>query len=473
MLIGKTFVDPLEMPFSRRGSYIHLANRNGSENQFGKSQVWISTSRSGGNGIGGVGSLTAESPFRQIQVELVKDGYACNAVYHTTPYELILESEYGSVRFCIGDYKYGRVKGTDGLGLRLSPKAGMMGMGGTTNLFDGTFKTSFGPAAMLFAPFAGTLSESAGRLELAPDANGVVDLVFEEWTVDPKKRDNYLSYDECVAAVKADFDGFAAPYIPLFTGKYEQRGLEAVWTIWGLTVVPDGEAVYKRRMVKMMRLIFEGAFSWQQGMHAFFLAKDPDFSWEVLLSSFDVQDKNGRIADSLSNVVTGMPFSMKPPVQGLGLLWQMEHFDISKKPKAELEYMYDGMEKLTNFYLNYRDIDGDGIFENQNAGETGWEDGSYQRLGFPLACPDMNAYLVLQEDALAKLGRLLGKDEAVNAKWEQQAKDTTQKIIDMFWTEEGWVAVNVITKEKSIPTSMPLFCALLLGKRLPQHIIDR
>ena len=468
MLIGKTFVDPLEMPFSRRGSYISFANSNGGSNQLGKAQLWISTSRFGGGAIGG---LNAESPFRQIQVELVKDGIACNCVYHTTPYELIFQCELGSVRFCIGDLKYARIKGTDGLTLRFSPKTVMIGMSSITNLHDDTYKLTFGSAFLQFVPMVGTMTESGGRLELSPDENGVIDVVMEEWLVDPKKRESYSSYDECVANVKADFDGFVAKIAPSLPIKYKDRGLQAVWTLWGLTVVSDGETVYKRQMVKMMRLIFEGAFSWQQGMHAFFLAHDPDFSWEVLLSSFDVMDKNGRIADSLANA--GPSTSMKPPVQGLGLLWQMEHCDISQKPKAELEYMYDGLEKWTNFHLNYRDVDHDGIFENQNAGETGWEDGSYQRLGFPLACPDMNAYLALQEEALAKLGRMLGKDEAKNIAWERKSKETISKIIDMFWTEAGWIAMNVVTKEKSEPTSLPLFCVLVLGKRLPQHIIDR
>jgi hypothetical protein len=318
---------------------------------------------------------------------------------------------------------------------------------------------------------AGTLRQVGGSLELSPDENGVVDLVMEEWMLDPKKRDSYMSYEQCVENVRADFDSFAKKIASEFPEQYREMGMKAVWTIWGLTVVPDGETIYKRQMVKMMRLIFEGAFSWQQGMHAFFLAHDPDFSWEVLLSSFDVQDINGRIADSLSSA--GPSMSMKPPVQGLGVLWQMEHFDLLNKPREDLEFLYNGLLRLTEFYLNYRDIDHDGIFENQGGIETGWEDGSYQRLGFPLACPDMNAYLALQEEAVAKLGRLLGKDEEVNAKWEQKSKETIAKILDMFWTEDGWVAMNVVTKEKSEPTSLPLFCTLLLGKRLPQHVIDR
>ena len=469
MLVGKTFIDPLQMPFSRRGSYISFAGNNGGSNQYGKAQLWLATSRQGGPAMGG--TLSSESSFRQVQVHAVKDGITRNGVINTTPYELTFESDAGAVSFCIGEYNLVRCRSANGLSLRFTPRPGMLSAG-IVDMHDGTFKVQFGQTFLHFVPQVGTIAWKGMSLEITPNANGVVELVMEEFTIEPKKRDSYPSYDECVAMVKADFDGFADKLVRDLPAAYKDGGMKAAWVVWGHTVVPDGETAYKRRMVKMMRLIFEGAFSWQQGMHAFFLAKDPDFSWEVLLAAFDVQDKNGRIADSLSPAGAGGA-TMKPPIEGVGLLWQMEHFDIASKPREELEFLYNGLTKWTNFYLNFRDVDHDGIFESQNAGETGWESGSYQHLGFPLACPDMNAYLALQEEALAKLGRMLGKDEALNAAWEQKSKDTIAKIIDMFWTPDGWVAMNAVTSEKSAPTSLVLYCTLLLGKRLPQEIIDR
>ena len=470
MLTGKTFVDPLEQPFSRRGSYICLAASNGGSNQYAKTQLWIATSRIGGSVMGI--NLSEASPFRQIKVELIKNGLPCKCVMSTTPYELIFESNEGSVRFCLGDYSYGRCYGSDGVTIRLTPKGGMFGMDAVTDLYTGAYKFAFGSALLQAIPMVGVAKQTGGYLELSPDEKGVIDLVFEECTVDPRIRDDYLSYNECVKKVQADFDSFSDKLVGGLPEARKEWGLKAAWTAWGLTVVPDGKTAYKRQMIKMMRVFFEGAFSWQVGMHAFFLGKDPDFSWEQLLSAFDVQAETGRIADAVNPFGTGI-YAMKPPVQGLGLIWQMDNYDISKKPVEDLEFLYNGMEKLTNFYLEYRDVDHDCIFENQHAGETGWESGTYQRIGFPLASPDMNAYLALQEEALARLGRVLGKDESVNAGWEAKSGETIQKIIDMFWTEDGWVAMNVITKEKSKPTSILLYCVLVLGKRLPQHIIDR
>ena len=470
MLIGKTFIDPLEMPFSRRGSYISLAGANGGSNQYAKAQLWISTSRYGSEAM--MGTLMNESMFRQIKVELVKDGLIRNCVIHTTPYELTFESDAGSVSFCIGEFNLLRCTGKDGLSIRFTPRPGMFGSGSITNMHDGTFKSLFGNAFMHFVPLSGLLESKGMYLEIAPDSSGLVELAVEEFTREPKKRASYPSYSDCVAMVKADFDSFAEKQVKDLPASRKEYAMKAAWVVWGLTVVPDGKTAYKRQMVKMMRLIFEGAFSWQQGMHAFFLAQDPDFAWEVLLAAFDVQDENGRIADSLAPTGSGNA-TMKPPIEGYGLVWQMEHFDISKKPKAELEFLYNGMEKWTNFYLNFRDVDKDGLFENQSAGETGWESGSYQRIGFPLAAPDMNAYLAFLCEALAKLGRIIGKDEFANAAWEQRSKDTIQKLIDAFWTEDGWVTFNAVTKVKSAPTSLIPYCTLILGKRLPQHIIDR
>ena len=473
MLIGKTFVDPLEMPFSRRGSYICFANKNGGSNEFGKAQLWLATSRQRPNDRN-FGNIFNDNHFRQIQLEIVKDGFPRHCVISTTPYEIKLESMFGSISFCIGDYKYAKCKSTDGLTLRLSPASGggVLRMAPIFNLLDGSWKTNFGNYSMLFVPTTGTLQKGpGGSIELVPDANGVIEMAMEESLVDPKRRTSYLTYNESVAAVKADFNDFANRIAPSFPEIYKERGMQALWTIWGLTVIPDGETVYKHQMIKMIRSSFEAAYSWQQGMHAMFLSHDLKLAWELLLSCFDTQDSTGRIADSLA--YCGAGDTMKPPIQGVGLLWLMEHRDITSLPKEEMGYLWNRMEKWTNFHLEYRDLDHDSIFENHNAAETGWEDGSYFRIGFPLASPDMNAYLALQEEALAKLGRVIGKSESVCRYWEKKSIDTVKKIIEMFWTNDGWTAVNIVTKERSKATGIPLYCTLLLGKRLPQEIIDR
>jgi hypothetical protein len=463
------------MPFSRRGSYICLANKNGGSPLPGETELWVSTARQRPNDRNN-GNLFGDNHFRQIRVEIIKDGQAQESRLETSPYELTLASKAGAARFCIGDPKYLACRCDSGAALRLTHGASGQMLGGSPflDLLDGACKSNFGNYFMLYVPLKGALRCCEnGVLEVYPDKNGVLELVMEESLVDPRRRESYMSYDECVAAVTRDFDSFAASVAPYLCEKYSERGRQALWTLWGLTSVPDGETVYRRRMIRMIRSSFEAAFSWQHGMHAIFLsARDLPLAWELLLSCFDTQDSTGRIADSLT--YNGPGETMKPPVQGLAFLWLREHYDLSGLPKAELEYLWNGLERWTRFHLEYRDLDGDGIIENHNAGETGWEAASYFNLGFPLASPDINAYLALQMEALSVLGGMIGKDARVCDYWAGMSAKTIEKIIATFWSEpDGWSAVNIVTKERGGAMSAVPLCTLVLGKRLPREIIDK
>ena len=468
MLTPNTFVEPLDMPFSRRGSYICFANDNGGTNQYTTAHLWIATSRLRPTDKN-MNNVMSPNSFRQVKVELIKDGIAQKCVIDTTPYEITLRGDDGKVSFCIGDPKYAVGKCEDNLILRLSPLPYIVR---PMDLQNGCWKIPFSNYYMLLVPLRGTLRAGAmGSIELLPDENGVFELVCEESLVDPKRRDTYMNYEESLAAVTEDFDSFERSLDPGAPEKYARRTKEAIWSLWGLTQMPDGETVYKRPMVRMMRSLFDEAFSWQHAMYAYFLSKNLDFSWQLLLSSFDNQDSTGKIADALAYNGPGEP--TKPPLHGVGFLYLYEHFDLSKRPLEELKFLYNGMEKWTQYHLEYRDLDHDGIYENQSPIETGWEDATYFRTGFPLISPDMNAYLALQEEALAKLGRMIGISEDVCAAWEAKSKDTIEKIIKICWTDEGWTSVNAVTGARSLPTGLPMYCALLLGKRLPQEIIDK
>ncbi|MDR1588594.1 MAG: hypothetical protein LBS51_00155 [Oscillospiraceae bacterium] len=473
--MGKTFVDPLDMPFSRCGAYICLANKNGGSPLPGEAELWISTARQRPNDRNN-GNLFGDNHFRQIRAEIIKDGAAQPAELETTPYELTLASKAGSVRFCIGDPKYMVCRGEDGAALRLTHGASGQMLGGTPffDLLNGSFKSNFGNYFMLFIPRRGALRHGEnGTIELHPDEDGVLDIVMEESLVDPRPRESYMSYGECVSAVTREFDAFAAGVAPALAEKYAARGRQALWTLWGLTSVPDGETAYRRRMIRMIRSSFEAAFSWQHGMHAVFLsAHNLELAWDLLLSCFDTQDSTGRIADSLT--YRGPGETMKPPVQGLAFLWLYEHYDLSALPREELAYLWNGLERWTRFHLEYRDLDGDGIIENHSAGETGWEAASYFNLGFPLASPDINAYLALQMEALSVLGKMIGKDAEVCDRWARMSEATVQKIIETFWSErDGWAALNTVTRELGGASSAVPFCTLVLGKRLPPEIIDK
>lgn len=471
MLQSKCFVDPLSTPFSRRGSYLGFANRNDGDAQFGKNALYLMTCKGGGSGMS---DLNSPNSCRQVSLELISEGKRLPTVISTTESEVILQSQKGEARFCIAEKSLILGKSTDGLSLQVKPQTGIFG-GTPLDLPNGTWRFSFSDDNGLLIPRKGTVSLlPGGAFLISPDADGVLEFGIEEVAVDPGARplDSYPGYEEAVAAVEKEFDDFCDSLYPSLPSEFDPMRRQALWTTWSLMVDPDGVSTYQHTMVKMMRVIFESAFGWQQAMQAIFLSKNTRLAWDILQSCFDHQDCNGRIADAISHR-SGLGSSMKPPFQGVALDWLMDHCDLSVIPAQEKKYVYERMGKWAEFFFNFRDLDGDGVWENQGPIETGWEDAAYFFAGFPLASPDMNAYTVRMMDALARLGRSIGIPEAECKAWEDRADALTRKIIDKFWTGERWVAVNTRTGAVGDSLSLPIFAALILGKKLPQDIINK
>lgn len=472
MLTAQNFISLSDDPFSRRGSYLCFFNHPKGEEIYGKPILYI-------------GNIRGNGPYRQVRADIVKDGQVLPTVISTTETEVILESLWGSFRFCIGERKFVRIKGTNGLTLRLTPTMG--GITAVTDRKDGTWQFSFSTSTAVLIPFTGTLKTQAvsggylhttvaATFDISPDENGVVDVGLEEFLMDPVPRplNQYPSYEDCVRSYQEEFDAFCEKLCPILPEPWEDMRRKALWTIFGLMVDPDGETIFKHTMIKMLHGTFEHVSGWQQAMHIICLCgADPELAWTILRGLFDYQDANGRIADIMTD--SSWPKNaMKPPIQGLALDYLLDvDPELSSVSRADAEVIYNGLTRWSEFFFRCRDLNGDGIMENQGPMETGWEDARYFKMGFPLASPDMNAYLAIQLKAQARLGRLLGVDEAICAAFEARSDAQVERIVSHFWDGEKWFAYSPDSGARSDTHSLNLMGALILGERLPQEIRDK
>ena len=472
MLKSTNFVNLLDAPYSRCGSFLAFANDNQGEDLYGKSNLWLCSSR-----LEPVTDFNTNNGFRRIKLQLVHGGKPVPTVISTTPYEVMLQSRYGEIRFVFAERKLVLAQSTAGLALRLTvqkaitwwvdPEPATPLEAVDSAVLD--LKTS----KLLVAAVDGTLFQNNEYTEIRPDANGKITLALEDVFVgEPAVRAAYPTYAEGLADVTADFDGYCEAFCPAMPAEFEPARLQALWQNWQMTVLPDGESAYKRRMVKMIHSIFEGAFVWQQPLQAIAHARTPAIAWDIYCSGFHHMDADGKMTDSLTyQEVPG--FGLKPPVHGAALLWLMDNLDMSQFDAGEKAWVWEGLKKWTEFWTKTHDVDGDGVVEFAALLETGWEDAPYYNIGFPNASPDLNALVILQMDALARLGRDIGKDEAECAKWEADAKTLTDKLVEKFWNGTEWYTFNPKTGEKSDTHTISLYFTLLLGNRLPQEIIDK
>ena len=470
MITPTYFINPLDTPLSRKGSYLCFAGANGGSGEFGRSRLYLATCRGGTESMS---SFNSENSCRQVTLEPMKDGKTYPSTVSTTLSEVLLQTNVGELRFCLAERTLALCKAEGGMGLRLT---GLSSRGGTIIDFEnGCWRFPFHDQIMLLIPLKGKIKRTGGcTFEAVPDENGELLLGMETYNLDPGERplDSYPDYDASVKALEAEFDEFCKALYPSLPAEFEPARTKALFHTWAMMVEPGGGTIYRHPMVKMIRFLFEAAFGWQQGMQAICLSKDIKLAWNILLSSFDAQDANGRLADSIG-YKSFSDTNMKPPFHGVALKWLMEHCDLSVIPVESKKDLYDKMVKWTEFFYRFRDQDKDGVWENLSMWETGWEDAAYFYVGFPLASPDMNAYTIIMMDALAMLGREIGLPEEECSAWTKRADILTQKVIDMLWDGERWVCKNVRTGAIADSNSLPMFAALILGKRLPQEIIDK
>ncbi|MCL2226973.1 MAG: hypothetical protein FWB97_05025, partial [Oscillospiraceae bacterium] len=486
MLYEKSFVNPLDSPYGRRGSYIAFANRTNGWDMYGKCTLWLASTRDSLSLYQGA-DINAPNGFRQIRLELMHGGRCVPTHIHTTTEEVVLKSRYGEIRFVIAERKLALGRSTEGLSLLITKKipGGLFGpvvpdepltkmtdgSGGYVMLFRRLSK-------LLIVPITGALTETDGELIMSPDEKGVMEVAFEDWvaeqTIKPRPASDYPSYEKGVQSVKDDFGSFCESVCPSLPAAYEPMRIQSLWQTWSMMVDPDGESAYRHTMVKMVHSIFEAAFVWQMPMQAIWLSRDMKLAWEVFKSGFDHQEENGRLVDALGFFV-GPPggAALKPPVHGLSLLWLMENCDLSFVPKAEKEAVWEGLRRWTEYFLEKHDTDGDGVVEFLSIIETGWEDAPCYNVGFPCASPELNAFIALNMEALGKFGREIGKPEDVCAEWEAKSKALISKIPGKFWDGTKWFAFNAQTGKRSDSATLALFCVLVLGDRLPKDVVDK
>ena len=470
------FVSLLDTPYSRRGSYIALANDNAGEDIPGKSNLWLCNCRTLGYAMT---SLDTPNNYRQVLLQAVRRGQVLPAELGTTPCEVRLHTAWGGFDCCIGEKKLLMLRGTDGLTLRITPPAPRFFAPVSIPSAGGPERRviEFGMSSLLVTALKGTLRALTNCLEVTPDDSGALCVAFDDALADPAPRpvEAYPGYDDCVASVRRDFDDFCARVMPALPAAYEPRRLQALWQTWNMIVEPDDENDYHRPMVKMIHSVFEQAFAWQMPMQSVCLHRAPRLAWDLLCSCFDYQDANGRLSDAVPYKDVPGRVAMKPPVQGMALLWLMDAgvLDAAAPTAAERQWLLERMKKATEYYFNFRDSDRDGLCEYDRALETGWEDAPQYRLGMPQACPDLNALLALQLEAIARLGATAGMPEAEQAAFLRRSRELIERLLDAFWDGEQWHSFCVETGQRSENDNISFYMALLLGRRLPAEVIEK
>lgn len=458
-------IDLRGVPFSRSGAYLAFSILDWAS-EIHPAGLYLRSIHSGAQAVRPAGRVAL--------LEVTLDGTSLPYQVIATPGQIQLLTVRGTLNLCLAEPYTLRVRG-EGVGLRLcfDHTAGDYALPAA----DGRWRVNCSGHQMQFmlSPLFGRwsvdapwLGDHAGRavFELLPEnADGVCEAAIEEFNGVWRPRGYEDGYDDCVAAVEADFIDWLKQ-MPALPPAYDDARRMAAYITWSSMVEPQGN--FMRPSMVMSKNWMNGVWSWDHCFNAMALAyHNPMAAWDQLMTVFDQQDETGGLPDKITDREMIWNFC-KPPVHGWTLAWMMQRTQFIRMD--QVRQIYGPLARWTEWWFRYRDDDRDGVPQYHHGNDSGWDNATPFAAGLPLETPDLCAFLVLQMETLARMAEQLHNAEEAES-WQRRSEELLERMLAHFWQGDHFVAMRSGDHLVADTESLILYLPLLLGKRLPQGVI--
>ena len=408
-----------------------------------------------------------------LQIELIKGDSSIPFEIKASPERLRLEAEEGYVEICIPEPKVVRFKGK-GVGLRLSSNRATAFDNAIPSSNDRWVINTFNSRVQLMmVPLKGRSSIDAPwnglrcsllKIDIFPEDiefECAIEEFYSAWYPHP-----YNDFEEDVKRVREDFISFLNK-MPEVPEEFSQARELAGYINWASVVEPNG--LIKRPAMLMSKNWMTNVWSWDHCFNAIALSyKYPELAWDQLMIMFDHQDENGAIPDSINDYIVVWNFC-KPPIHGWALKKMLENTDyIDRKRLLEI---YEPLCRWTNWWLNYRDYDNDGIPQYNHGNDSGWDNSTVFIERPPIESPDLSAFLVIQMEVLSEVADRLGR-KAEAQMWKEKSHTLLDKLLKHSLKDDKLSALQSGTHKPISSQSLLLYIPILLAKSLPEKVLE-
>ncbi len=220
---------------------------------------------------------------------------------------------------------------------------------------------------------------------------------------------------------------------------------------------------------------YVGVWQWDACFHALaYRHVDVRLAQDQLRIFLDHQRDDGMLPDAVHDegTVTHLDYPVeadvtKPPL----LAWAAWKLHEQAPDREFLEEIYEPLTRWNRWWFEKNDLDGNGLCEYQHPYSSGLDDSPLWDDGMPVESPDLNTYLCLQMESLARIAAAIG-EEADAADWHRRADELVRRMLRSEWDPQaGLFRARRDGKPLAVRTPFSLF-PLLTG-RLPPEIAAR
>jgi hypothetical protein len=234
-----------------------------------------------------------------------------------------------------------------------------------------------------------------------------------------------------------------------------------------------------REAMTPSKIYYVGVWQWDAYFHALaYRHVDHKLAHDQLRIVIDHQRVDGMIPDAIHDegTVTRLTFPIEADVTKPPLLawatWKLYEVDHDRE---FLDEIYEPIVRWNNWWFEKNDADGDGLCEYHHPYSSGLDDSPLWDDGMPVEAPDLNTYLFLQLEALAKIARVLDLKEDAE-RWATQAEEMAARLVRNMWDEaSGYFWANRIVNKEHVRVNVrtPFNLFPLITGGLPQAINEQ
>ena len=220
---------------------------------------------------------------------------------------------------------------------------------------------------------------------------------------------------------------------------------------------------------------YVGVWQWDAYFHALaYRYLDMQLAKNQIRIVLDHQREDGMIPDAVHDegTVTRLSFPVeadvtKPPLVAWAA-WKLYETDGDRE---FLDEVYEPIVRWNNWWFEKNDLDGNGLCEYHHPYSSGLDDSPLWDAGMPVEAPDLNSYLCLQQESLAKIASAIG-EPADAEMWAERTERMAQRMLRVMWDEQSglfWASRN--GRRINVRTPFNLF-PLITG-RMPPEVAAR
>ena len=314
---------------------------------------------------------------------------------------------------------------------------------------------------LLLSP-AGTNRDHKQHLHVACVEDKVT-LCLEMLTYDKPLEYFDINVESEVKEIENEWNSFLNK-MPRVVKEYESFAQITWYNLWSSFV--RKEDVYKYDAMLMSKKFMSSVWSWDHCFNALAMTEvGYQTAIEQFLLPFELQPESGVLPDMWNPNTETLWGVTKPPIHGWCFNKLMDKYDIDK---LTLKKVYTHLEKWTNWWMECRDSDHDGIPEYPQGCDSGWDNSTLFDIGFFLESPDLSSFLVLQMKTLARISLKIGNSNKAN-EWENKATILLNKLYEHSWNGERFLAKlssshDYAEYQTSLLEVMPIVLGDLLDK---------